>query len=246
MGYNMPLSLEGKNLLIQGAATFGVNLRADVRKFDCFYDFLLEANRQTNLTSITDEGGVILKHFVDSISCVSGGYLEGPLRVMDMGTGAGFPGIPLCIVKPALTMILLDATRRKANFVDKVVNYLHLGNAQVLWGRAEEVGKESLHRARYDRVVTRAVGSLSTLYELSLPLLKVGGYLIAQKGPEAAREVQNASVAAEELGGRLIETIPMKLPLSGDSRLLVIVEKTSPTPDKYPRRPGIPQKNPLF
>lgn len=241
----MLLSPEAKNLLLHAAKTFGFHLMDEVDKFDRFYDLLLAANRQTNLTSITDEKDIVLKHFVDSLSCVSGGYLEGTLEAIDVGTGAGFPGIPLLIAKPSLKVTLMDATRKKTVFTESVIEALRLKNARVLWGRAEEVSQEPQHREAYERVVTRAVSALGTLYELCLPFIKVGGYLIAQKGPEALREVQEAALAAEKLGGQLAEVIPLKLPVTGDSRNLVIVAKTAPTPDKYPRPPGIPQKNPL-
>ncbi|MER3482402.1 MAG: 16S rRNA (guanine(527)-N(7))-methyltransferase RsmG [Meiothermus sp.] len=242
----MPLSAEGQSLLLEAAKELGFHLGEEIERFSRFYDLLLEGNRVTNLTSITNEREVVLKHFADSLSCDLRGHLSGSLRVMDIGTGAGFPGVPLCIARPDLDMVLVDATHKKVDFLDKVRLSLPLGNARTLWGRAEEIARQLQHRESYDRVVTRAVSPLNTLYELCLPFLKVGGYLVAQKGPEARDEVEKAGLAAEKLGGRLVEVVPLKLPVLGDPRCLVIVEKILSTPDKYPRRSGVPQKNPLF
>ncbi len=241
----MRLSPQGKELFIAASRDLGLDLTGRFELFDQLFDLLTENNQKMNLTGLTSEPEIILKHFIDSLSCLRSNRLEGALRVIDLGTGAGFPGLPLCIARPQLEVVLMDATRKKIGFVEKVLEALALPNAYTLWGRAEDLGHQTAHREGYDRVVTRAVSTLSTLYELCLPLLRVGGYLIAQKGAEAQSEVVASGTALEKLGGKLVESVWFELPVIGDSRCLVIVEKTSPTPTKYPRRPGMPEKNPL-
>jgi 16S rRNA (guanine527-N7)-methyltransferase len=241
----MPISQKGIEELLTASGELGLKISDKLSSFCWYYDFLLKENESVNLTALSREDDIVHKHFVDSLTCFLSGKLEGSLDVIDVGTGAGFPGIPLAIVRPELSLTLLDATRKKIEFVGRVCRGLGLSNAHAVWGRAEALGQQPAHRERYDRVVTRAVSSLSSLYELCLPLLKVGGYLITQKGPDADTEAAQAVYAGEKLGGRMVEVMPLRLPVSGDLRSLIIVEKVAPTPGNYPRRPGVPQKNPL-
>lgn len=241
----MPISEEGMQELLKVSRGLGLDISDTISDFGWYYDLLLKENGSINLTALSRENDIIYKHFVDSLTCFLSGKLEGSLKVIDVGTGAGFPGIPLAIARPELSLTLLDATRKKVEFVGRVCQGLGLSNAHAVWGRAEALGQQPGHRERYDRVVARAVSSLSSLYELCLPLLKVGGYLIAQKGSDANAEAAWAASAGEKLGGEMVEVIPFRLPITGDPRSLVIVEKVAPTPGNYPRRPGVPQKNPL-
>ncbi|WP_207795287.1 16S rRNA (guanine(527)-N(7))-methyltransferase RsmG [Deinococcus koreensis] len=238
---------EGERLLREGLASLELDLTADMEQaFGRLLDLLQEGNRRLNLTALKSEADIVLKHFVDSATCLRGGYLKGPLRVVDLGTGAGFPALPLAILRPGLTLTPVDSIRKKIDFVRATAQALELPNVTPLVGRAETLAREPAHRARYDRVVVRAVAALPVLVELALPLLRVGGLLVAQKGPIEADELEAGGRAAHEVGGRVVDVDPFALPILGDGRTLVTVEKTRPTPERYPRREGIPAQQPLF
>lgn len=236
---------DGRRLLLDAAGGLGVDLKPALPRFELLYKRLVEANTKTNLTAIRDEQGIILKHFVDSLSCLKSGRLEGPLRVIDVGTGAGFPGLPLKIVRPELEMTFLDATQKKVAFIEGICREMNLAQTHCIWGRAEELGHNPAHRETYDRALSRAVSALNTLSELCLPLIKVGGFMIAQKGAGVEGELEQAQAAIRKLGGTVQEVISFELPGLGEHRTLVIIEKTHPTPVRYPRRAGVPAKNPL-
>ncbi|PZA05889.1 16S rRNA (guanine(527)-N(7))-methyltransferase RsmG [Meiothermus sp. PNK-Is4] len=209
------------------------------------YDLLLAANAKTNLTAITDERGFVLKHVVDSLTCGLTRKLEGRQRVIDVGSGAGFPGLPLKIAWPALEMTLLEATRKKVEYLNGAIRALGLRGVSALWGRAEEQAHRAELREVFDRAVVRAVGSAATVAELCLPFVRVGGYLLVQKGPEAEVELAVAQRAIHTLGGRLVELLELRLPEVGDRRKLLLIEKIAETPQPYPRRAGLPAKHPL-
>lgn len=236
---------EGQALLLEAGRALGLDLAPHLKAFATLQAALQAASAQTNLTALRGERDIILKHFVDSLSCLRSGEFEGPQKVIDLGTGAGFPGLPLAIVKPQLDVHLLDATRRKIDFVAGVARELKLANAHPQVGRAEVLGRVEGEREAYDRVVTRAVSSLAVLAELSLPLLRVGGLLIAQKGQGVEAELSAGEAAAREVGGEIAEVSRFDLPISGEPRALVLIRKTRPTPEKYPRREGMPEKRPL-
>ncbi len=242
---SVQMSEPGVRLLYEAARELGLELGPVLPNFQLLYRRLLEASQTTNLTAIRDEKGIILKHFVDSLSCLKGDGLEGSLRAIDVGTGAGFPGLPIKIVRPALHLTFLDATKKKIAFVESVCQELGLAPVRCLWGRAEELGQHPDHRGAYDRVLSRAVSSLNVLSELGLPLLKLGGRMIAQKGPGVEAELERAQAAIGLLGGRVRGVISFELPELKEPRSLVVIEKVNPTPPKYPRRPGVVQKNPL-
>lgn len=237
---------EGEALLLEGARQLGLDVSERLAAFRTFSDLLGQAAATTNLTALKGERDIVLKHFVDSLSCGLTGDLTGRLRVIDLGTGAGFPGLPLAIVHADLDLTLLDATRRKVAFVEQVIGALDLPNALALAGRAEALGRQAWAREQYDRVVVRAVSRLPVLIELALPLLRVGGRLLAQKGPLEAQELEAGEKAAAEVGGLIREVRAFALPISQDPRTLVVIEKTAPTPSRYPRREGVPAKHPLF
>lgn len=236
---------DGRRLLLNSAGGLGVDLKPALPQFELLYKRLVEANAKTNLTAIRDEQGIILKHFVDSLSCLKSGKLEGPLRVIDVGTGAGFPGLPLKIVRPELEMTFLDATQKKIAFIEGICQEMNLAQTHCIWGRAEELGHNPAHRETYDRALSRAVSALNTLSELCLPLLKVGGFMIAQKSVGVEGELEQARAAIRKLGGTVREVISFELPGLGELRTLIVIEKTSPTASSYPRRTGVPAKNPL-
>ncbi len=216
------------------------------RAFQTYYQELVEWNSRFNLTAITDFEGVQIRHFLDSLSCLlalpPGNQ---PLSLIDVGTGAGFPGLPLKIVRPAWRLTLLEATGKKTRFLHHLIERLELSGVTVVNERAEEAGHDPAHRERYDWVLARAVAEMPTLVEYLLPLCQVGGRCLAQKGEKAAAEVGRAEQALNVLGGRLNRLIPVELPGLATMRHLVIVDKIAPTPDKYPRRPGMPAKRPL-
>jgi 16S rRNA (guanine527-N7)-methyltransferase len=240
------LSAAGKELLLRGAAALGEDLGPRIHLFEGLYDHLTEANRKFNLTSLREERDIVLKHFLDSLSCLSSGLLEGPLEVVDVGTGAGFPGLPLKIARPSLKLHFLEATRKKLRHVEESCALLGLENTAFIWGRAEQIAHRPEYRERFDRAVIRAVGSMGQISELCLPLLRVGGYLIAQKGPEVVRELEGAKGGLRPLGGVLEEVKELKLPQSGDQRRLVIIKKVAATEPRYPRRPEAIARHGLF
>ncbi|MVN88824.1 16S rRNA (guanine(527)-N(7))-methyltransferase RsmG [Deinococcus sp. HMF7620] len=238
---------EGEALLCQGADELKITLDdARQAQFAALMTLLQEANTKVNLTALKTETDIILKHFVDSLSCLRGGHLDGAGRVLDLGTGAGFPALPLAIMRPDTIFSPLDSIRKKIDFVRGAAEALGLGNVQPQVGRAETLGRDPAHRDTYDRVVCRAVAALPVLAELALPLLRPGGLLVAQKGPIAEDELEAGRRAATELGGRVTTVDAFALPVLGDARTLVVVEKVSPSPSKYPRREGVPASQPLF
>lgn len=241
----MQMSAAGKQMLLQAGAELGLELEPHLARFVLLFDLLTTVNQNLNLTAIRDERGIIYKHFVDSLSCLRySGFTDG-LSVIDVGTGAGFPGLPLAIVRSDIRFDLLDATQKKIGFVTKAIQDLALSNAQALWGRAEDLGQQIVKRETYGAALTRAVAALATTAELTLPLVRVGGFVLVQKGAEVAREVAEAQGAIRKLGGALEEVIHLKLPGTGDARHLIILRKMEPTPPQYPRKPGVPAKNPL-
>ncbi|MFW8627246.1 16S rRNA (guanine(527)-N(7))-methyltransferase RsmG [Deinococcus sp. ME38] len=238
---------EGEALLRQGAAELGLNVDAQVPAFAALLDLLVEANSRVNLTALKTESDIVLKHFVDSLSCLRGGHLDGEgLRVLDIGTGAGFPSLPLAIMNSQTDFTPLDSIRKKIDFVRAASASLNLTNVSPQVGRAETLGRDADYREGYDRVVCRAVAALPILAELGLPLLKTGGRLVAQKGPISEDELRAGRRAAGEVGGRVTVVDAFTLPVLGDARTLVVIEKTGPTPAKYPRREGVPNQQPLF
>ncbi|MGC8967188.1 MAG: 16S rRNA (guanine(527)-N(7))-methyltransferase RsmG [Thermus sp.] len=241
----MGLTEEGERLLLEGGRALGLDLRPHLPAFSLLYQLLMAANQRVNLTALRTEEEVVVKHFLDSLTLLQLPLWEGPLRVLDLGTGAGFPGLPLKIVRTELEVVLLDAVRKKVAFLEEAVQALGLRGAYPLWGRAEELAHRPEHREAYDRVVARAVAPLCALSELSLPFLRVGGRMVAQKGPRVAEELKPLPRALGLLGGTLEEVRPLRLPFLEEGRALVVLSKVAPTPKAYPRRPGVPEKKPL-
>ncbi len=221
---------------------------AQIAAFRIYAVELAEWNEKFNLTAIKTPAEVEIKHFADSLSCLLAfrnqqGWRA--FRLIDVGTGAGFPGIPLKIVCPEMKLTLVESVGKKVTFLEHVVRRLELKEVTALKARGEEVGRDAAHRECYDWAVARAVAELPALLELLLPLVKVGGKVLAQKGENAPAEAQSAEKAARILGGPLARVTPVDLPGVAGGRYLVVFNKTAATPAKYPRRPGVPGKEPL-
>ena len=206
---------------------------------------LREWNQKFNLTAIRDAESIRTKHFLDSFSCVLAWKASPPNQLIDVGSGAGFPGIPLKILYPNLKLTLVESVGKKAMFCQHIVRVLGLEQVEVIQSRAEDLGQKSEHRERYEWAVARAVANLNVLGEYLLPLVKVGGSMLAQKGENGPAEAQSAEEAMQLLGGKLKQLIPVNLPGVADDRYLVVVYKVAATPPRYPRKPGIPMKQPL-
>jgi 16S rRNA (guanine527-N7)-methyltransferase len=207
---------------------------------------LLSWNEQINLTAIREPADMIRKHFLDSLTCTyAWREMEPPTSLIDIGTGAGFPGIPLKILMPGLRLTLVESIGKKADFCRHIVDTLQLENVEVITARAEEVGAQDTHREMYDAATARAVAQLNILAEYLLPLVRVGGFAIAQKGNTAPAESQQANRAITILGGVIRPLILVMIPRVEEARYLVVMKKIKPTPAAYPRRVGIPSRKPL-
>jgi 16S rRNA (guanine527-N7)-methyltransferase len=230
-----------------GAEKLGITLsEADIGKFRTFYEELIEWNQRINLTSITGYERVQVDHFLDALTVLTVWRPQSPQpRVMDVGAGAGIPGIPLKIAYPQIRLTLLEATAKKTGFLRHIVGKLELGDTQVVVGRAEDMAQEAVYREQFDLVLARGVARLATLAELTLPLCRTGGLVIAHKRGQIEAEVNEAAYAIGVLGGKLKEMAPVTMPEFTDNRALVVIEKVLPTPEKYPRRAGMPAKRPL-
>ena len=234
--------------LLAGIHHLGISLSPEqLAQFIRYRDLLLDWNQRVNLTSITDPQEVLSKHFLDSLACVLAIPLEKwqePLALLDVGSGAGFPGLPLQIVFPHWQITLLEATGKKVRFLEAVISELEL-QARAIQGRAEELAHNQQHRARYDLVTARAVAALPTLLEYCLPFCRPGGLVIAPKKGEISAEVEQGKRAAARLGGRFVEVRPFSLPGLEDQRALIVFQAIRNAPSQYPRRAGAPVKHPL-
>jgi len=246
--------------LLSEAKALGLHLDAQhLALFQAYYDELLAWNQRLNLTTIVDFEQVQIRHFLDSLAChlvllerkkdekVSQPDSTGhdAIRMIDVGTGAGFPGLVLKIVYPRMQLTLLEATRKKVEFLEAVVRRLELSQVQAVWARAEEAGRNPAYREQYDVAVARAVAALPVLVEYALPFCRTGGVFVAQKGANLQAELDRSQHAIQLLGGRLREVRVYALPTLDEPRTLVVIEKIHPTPKEYPRRPGVPVKKPL-
>jgi len=235
-----------EKLVQDASALFNVHITGrQVTSFLTYENELLDWNSKFNLTAIRDSESIRTKHFLDSLSCALAWKTNPPHRLIDVGTGAGFPGIPLKIIYPNLKLTLVESVGKKATFCQHIVRMLGLEYVDIIQARAEDLGQDSNHREKYDWALARAVANLNVLSEYLIPLVRVGGTMLAQKGESGPAEAQSAEGAMKLLGGKLKQVIPVNLPGVVDDRYLILVDKVAATPPKYPRNPGIPAKQPL-
>jgi 16S rRNA (guanine527-N7)-methyltransferase len=236
--------------LKSGAQKLGLYLNPEqLEKFSIYYLELVDWNQRVNLTRITGYEEVQVRHFLDSLTVMlalklSGGV--GSFSIIDIGSGAGLPGIPVKILLPEIKLVLLEATAKKADFLRLLITKLGLDNVEIVVGRAEEVAHDARYRERFELVLSRAVAPLPALVELTLPFCAVGGIFVAQKKGAIDTEVGKASKVITILGGNLREVKKVDLEEFGDNRWLIVVDKVIPTPQQYPRRPGMPAKRPIL
>ena len=215
-----------------------------IEQLDKYYELLIEKNKVMNLTAITEFDEVIVKHFVDSLSICT--VLPADVStVCDLGTGAGFPGIPLAIAYPNLQFTLIDSLNKRIKFLQEVVDCIGLKNVTLIHARAEEAGRNKLYREKFDLVVSRAVANIATLSEYCLPLVKVNGYFISYKSGDVNEEISNSGKAINKLGGVSSSPVFFTLPKTDINRSFIIINKAKNTPKAYPRKAGTPSKEPL-
>lgn len=232
------------NEIISKLKKINVNINEEIgEKFYKYTELLLEWNKKINLTAITDLDDIILKHYVDSLTINK--YITNNNRIIDIGTGAGFPGIPLKLLNKEKEFILVDSLNKRVKFLEEVVNQLNINNIEVIHARVEDLSKNNKYRENIDIATSRAVANLSTLLEYMLPFVKINGVCICMKGPKISEEINGAKNAIEILGGKIEKIENINLPDTDIERNIVIVKKIRPTPNKYPRKAGMPAKEPL-
>jgi 16S rRNA (guanine527-N7)-methyltransferase len=235
-----------QHVLADGAATLGLALSpAQLDQFERYAAELIDWNQRANLTSVVDPLGITHKHFLDSLSTLTVCHLQAGDRIIDIGSGAGFPGLPIRIARPDLRLTLLEATRKKCDFLRHVAAALELADVTIINARAEDAARDAAQRERYDAALARAVADMATLAEYLLPFVRVGGWAIAHKSGDVAAEVERAGAALAALGGHVQRIVPVSVPGLDEARAIVMIEKVTPTPDKYPRRAGMPVKRPV-
>ncbi len=235
-----------KSLSHTAQALFNLRLTArQIAQLRTLEQELLSWNTRLNLTAIRDPQGVRTKHFLDSMSCVLAWGDQPPRRLVDVGTGAGFPGLVLKILYPEMHLTLVESVKKKADFCRHMVETLELQQVSVVSERAETLGQDPAYRERFDWAVARAVARMNVLMEYLLPLVRRGGHVLAQKGATGPAETQDADRAIRILGGHLQRILPLELPGITEDRYLILIDKIAPTPTAYPRKPGVPRKHPL-
>ena len=235
-----------KNIIQQSFQREGFSLNEQqIEQFVQYYDLLIDWNKKINLTAIEEPQEVADKHFVDSALLLSVKKDLAGCSLIDIGTGAGFPGIPLKIIEPNLKLTLFDSLNKRINFLNTVCQELSLKDVQAVHGRAEDFGKKVEYREKFDLATARAVARMPVLLEICLPFVKLGGHFIALKGPELENELLESKKALAELGGRIIDVRALTLADGNYTRNIAVIEKVKPTPKKYPRKAGTPQKTPL-
>ena len=239
----MPYNL---TTLENGCRELGIELsQKQKNQFIQFYEFLVEKNKVMNLTGITEFEEVLTKHFLDSLACVKAIDMTKVKTIMDIGTGAGFPGVPLKIAFPHLEACLLDSLKKRVNFLEESFELLGLEGIKAIHGRAEDYAKDAAYREKYDLCVSRAVANLATLSEYCLPYVKVGGMFIPYKSGEIDEEVKGSKKAVKVLGGEIEDVVKFELPGTDIGRSFVKIHKVKNTAKKYPRKAGMPSREPI-
>ncbi|QNU66974.1 16S rRNA (guanine(527)-N(7))-methyltransferase RsmG [Ruminiclostridium herbifermentans] len=241
----MALDIELSNLLKEGAKHYGKEITDDqINQFTEYMELLKEWNKNINLTAIEDDREIIIKHFIDSLSILP--YIKDDCKTLiDVGTGAGFPGIPLKIANTNINITLLDSLEKRVKFLNEVIKVTNIGNITAVHGRAEDFGVNPNYREKYDIAVARAVANLPVLLEYCLPFVKINGIFIAMKGSNI-EELNNSDKALDILGGKIEKIEKMELPFTNIERNVVVIRKFRHTPTKYPRKAGKPGKEPLI
>lgn len=240
------MSTEFKQYMTKAATDFGIDLtELQINQLDTYFEMLVEWNKVMNLTAITEPKDVAIKHMIDSLSAWSDERLQGAKSIIDVGTGAGFPGIPLKIFKPELKLTLLDSLNKRIKFLQAVVDELGLTDVQCIHARAEEGARNKQLRECFDIAVSRAVARLPVLAEYCVPFVKVGGTFVALKGMKFAEEAAEGKNALKILGIDDIDMVEVHLPELDDKRAVIYARKKRGTPKQYPRKAGTPEKNPL-
>lgn len=235
-----------KTALCEAFTAMGIPLSVQqVEQFGTFEEMLIETNKVMNLTAITEPKEIAVKHMADSVSCYDAAYFPEQATLLDLGTGAGFPGIPLAIIRPDLKITFFDSLQKRLTFLEEVVKELGLPNCIFLHGRAEEMAHQEAYREAFDIVTSRAVARLRILAEWALPYVKLDGTFISLKGAQYDDECRESQKALSILGGTLQEVRPVTLPGLDDTRAVVYIKKTAKSPKKYPRKPKMAAKNPL-
>ena len=233
-------------LLKEGALQFDIELSSEqIEQFIAYKDLLIAWNKKVNLTAIKEENDIIIKHFVDSMTCLVRQEFFHGCTVIDIGTGAGFPGIPIKIARPDIKITLLDSLNKRVNFLNEIINQLHLSNIDTIHARAEDAGRNRDYREKYDLAVSRAVAHLSVLAEYALPLVKTGGHFVSMKGPDVSEEVEQAQNAIQLLNGEIVGIDKIHLSNTDIFHSLIMINKIKNCPTKYPRKAGKPVKVPL-
>lgn len=233
-------------MLEKGSQQLGIMLHdQQIQQFFLYKDLLVQWNEKMNLTAIVEEKEIILKHFLDSLAVASKWDFNTEIKMIDVGTGAGFPGIPLKIAYPKLQVTLLDSLNKRITFLQEVKKQLQLDNVTCIHGRAEEVGQNKSHREQYDLCASRAVAHLAVLAEYCLPFIKVGGIFSSLKGPDIEKEVEESKKAIEVLGGEIIDIHTVDIPYSNIRHSILCIKKIRQTPTQYPRKAGKPSREPI-
>ena len=230
--------------LLEKSSTMGVRFSVEqIEKFYKYMNLLIEWNEKINLTAITEPSEIILKHFIDSITILK--EIEDGSILVDVGTGAGFPGVPLSIMNPTLKITLVDSLNKRLIFLQEVVKELKLENVELIHARAEEFGQNKKYREQFYIATSRAVAILSSLSEYLVPLVKIGGKVISMKAGNAEQEIEEAQTAIKVLGGCIKKIDEFNLPQSNIERTIITIDKVKNTPNKYPRKAGTPTKEPI-
>ncbi len=228
------------------AGQLGIDLtELQLQQFDRFFQMMVETNKHMNLTAITEEDEVISKHLVDSLSCSKVMDMSKVKSIIDIGTGAGFPGIPLKIAYPEIEIVLVDSLQKRIKFLNQVIEELGLTKVSAIHGRAEDLARNKEYRANFDLCVSRAVANLSTLTEYCIPFVRVNGYFVSYKAQKGMEELENAKNCLNVLGCKMEEANQFKLEGDDSDRILLKIKKCKGTPKLYPRKAGVPSKNPL-
>ena len=232
--------------LEKAAKKYQVELtKTQIENFQAYNDLLIEWNKKINLTAIVEPEQVAIKHMIDSLSCYDKEIFKNKSKIIDVGTGAGFPGLPLKIWQDNIELTLLDSLNKRVKFLDTVTETLKLNNVVTIHSRAEDAGQKDIYREKYDIAVSRAVARLNILCEICLPFVRTGGYFIALKGAQYQEEAEEAKKAVKVLGGKIEKIVPVKLPGLEDSRAVVYIKKIKNTNKLYPRKAGTIEKSPL-